>query len=159
MTSEQQVSATTTPDHPTRVPQSRTRFSARQTLAAVGIAAVIAAFGAAAIYAATDVDSHNMGTHGPGPAGMRGPAPAAALHGEFVVPDGHGGYTTELTQTGVVTAVSGGSVTAKSEDGFTQTYAIPPGTPAANSQPAPNDTVTIRATLQDGTATATAVTQ
>jgi hypothetical protein len=88
-----------------------------------------------------------------GPGGPDGPG--AALHGEFVVPDGNGGYRTELTQTGVLAAVSARSITAKSDDGFTQTYVLDGRT--ANAQPAVNDTVTIRATLANGTATATVV--
>jgi hypothetical protein len=170
VTSEQSASATTTEDHTEAVPHSGTGFSIRQTLVALGIAAIVAAVGSAAIYAASDAGSHNMGpgpgVHGPGPggwgggrAGPGGPAPAGALHGEFVVPDRDGGYTTEVTQTGVVTAVSNGSLTARSQDGFTQTYVTTPGSPAANSQPAANDTVTIQATLQNGTATATSVTR
>jgi hypothetical protein len=47
-----------------------------------------------------------------------------SLHGEFVVPDGAGGYTTELTQTGTLTAVSPTSITVRSEDGYSQTYVI-----------------------------------
>jgi hypothetical protein len=133
----------------------------RQTLVAVGVAVVIAALGGAAIYAATSGGS-NTGIHGPGPGGpgrWGGPAgpggPGAALHGEFVVPDGNGGYRTELTQTGVVTAVSGGSITAESADGFTQTYVLDGRAPS--TQPEVNDMVTIRATLANGTATATVV--
>ena len=60
---------------------------------------------------------------------MGGPGPAAvgatSLHGEFVVPDGAGGYTTVVTQTGAVTAISPTSITVRSEDGFSQTYVIP----------------------------------
>ena len=48
-----------------------------------------------------------------------------SLHGEFVVPDGAGGYNTVLTQTGTVTAISPTSITVRSEDGFSQTYVIP----------------------------------
>ncbi|MBV9089503.1 MAG: hypothetical protein JO044_06290 [Mycobacteriaceae bacterium] len=135
--------------------------SVRHTIGAVTIAAIIAGFGGAAIYAATDAASGPGGWGRPGPGGIHdaggggGPgsqAPAAALHGQFVVTDGHGGYATELTQTGVVTAVSDGSLTAKSADGFTQTYAVTPGT-----APAVNEMVTIRGTLRDGSPTATAV--
>jgi hypothetical protein len=159
-------------------PQPRGGRSLRQTLSAVGIAAVIAGFGGAAIYAATSGGSNNAGPgmHGPGPGGMGGHpgmGPPAPLHGEFVVPGGNVGYTTELTQTGTLTAVSDGSMTARSTDGFSQTYVIAPdGT--ANSQLAVNDlavndlavndlavndTVTIRATLVNGTATVTTVAQ
>jgi hypothetical protein len=38
------------------------------------------------------------------------------------VADDNGGYTTVLIQTGVLTAASDASITAKSADGFTQTY-------------------------------------
>ena len=50
--------------------------------------------------------------------------PGGALHGEFVVPDGSGGYRTMLTQRGTATKVSDSSITVRSEDGFTATYAI-----------------------------------
>ena len=93
----------------------------RETAAAVGVGGVIAGLGGTAIYAATDGGSTTMGggTHpgfapggpggpgsaarpggpaGPAPGGMAGPGPhaagAAPLHGEFVVPDANGGYTT-----------------------------------------------------------------
>jgi hypothetical protein len=155
---------------------ANTRWSTRQTLAAVGIAAVIAALGGAAIFAATSTESHAMGPGGRGPgqwggpdggpggpggpgAGRPGgpgdPGHAAPLHGEFVVSDGNGGYTTELTQNGVVTAVSDTSITAKSTDGFTQTYVLQTG--AAKGQVAVNDTVNIQATKAGGQPTATTV--
>ena len=46
------------------------------------------------------------------------------IHGEFVVPDGNGGYRTMATQIGDVTAVSSSSITVKSEDGFSKTYSV-----------------------------------
>jgi len=121
------------PDEPARgAPRPHRGWSSRQTLAAVGVAAVIAAFGGAAIYAATSGGSNDMGRGwhggGPGGSGFGGPgagapggwrAPAGTLHGEVVVPDGNGAYTTVLTQTGVLSAVSDTSITAKSADGFT----------------------------------------
>ncbi|NUW40225.1 hypothetical protein [Nonomuraea rhodomycinica] len=55
---------------------------------------------------------HRMGFGGP------------ALHGEFVVPDGEGTYTTVATQYGDVTAVDQDSVTVKSEDGYTKEYTV-----------------------------------
>jgi hypothetical protein len=151
------------PDEPAwGAPRPHRGWSSRQTLAAVGVAAVIAAFGGAAIFAATSGGSNGMsrGWHGPGPGGPgRWSAPAAALHGEFVVPDGNGAYTTVLTQTGVLTAVSDTSITANSADGFTQIYTIAPGSRAANTQLAVNDTVTIRANVTNNAATATTVTE
>jgi hypothetical protein len=138
----------------------------RGTLAAVGVAAVIAGFGGTAIYAATGSDAHFMGMHGPqsprrpdGPGGPGGPGgldpfhnagsnasadPAAALHGEFVVSDGKGGYTTALSQTGTVTAIDPKSVTARSADGYVQTYVIPSAATAADF--AVDDQVIIKAT-------------
>jgi hypothetical protein len=102
---------------------SPSRWGWRETAAAVAVAAVIAALGGAAVYAATAGNSHSFGgphpAFGPGagmPGGPGGPAgpgsqrgaiggtgPAAldatSVHGEFVEPDGAGRYTTVLTQT------------------------------------------------------------
>ena len=47
-----------------------------------------------------------------------------ALHGEFVVKKEGGAYQTVATQRGEVTAVSKDSITVKSEDGYSRTYAI-----------------------------------
>ena len=156
------------PDEPVRGgPQPHRGWSGRQLLAAVGVAAAVATVGGAAIYAATTGGSNDLGHgwHGPSPGGPgpggpgRWSAPAAALHGEFVAPDGNGAYTTVLTQTGVLTAVSDTSITAKSADGFTQIYTIAPGSRAANTALAVNDTVTIRANVANNAATATTVTE
>ena len=49
---------------------------------------------------------------------------AGALHGELVVPDGNGGYKTVVVQRGKTTSVSDTAITVKSDDGFTQTYAV-----------------------------------
>jgi hypothetical protein len=46
------------------------------------------------------------------------------LHGEAVLAKPGGGYETVAFQRGTVTAVSAGSITVKSTDGFTQTYVI-----------------------------------
>lgn len=63
--------------------------------------------------------------HGPGMMGRMGRmGPMGGLHGEFVGRDGSGGFQTYLTQSGEVTAVGAGSVTVKSEDGYTHTYAV-----------------------------------
>jgi hypothetical protein len=171
MNSDTASSATPTPDAPDEpvrgAPPARRGWPRGQTLAAVGVAAAIAAFGGAAIYAATGL---GPGIHagpgavrwggprstedpGRGPDGWRGPA--VPLHGEFVVADQNGGYVTELIQTGVLTAASDTSITARSADGFTQTYAL--GSHAANTALEPDATVTVHATLVDGTATATMV--
>lgn len=145
------------------------RWGLRETAAAVAVAAVIAALGGAAIYAATETNSHAFGApHQPfGPAGggmpggqrgaIGGPGPAAmappSLHGEFVVSSGAGGYATELTQTGTVTAISATSITVRSEDGYSQTYVIPAG--SAGAPFAVDDQVVVHATRDGQTATVT----
>jgi hypothetical protein len=50
--------------------------------------------------------------------------PGFALHGSFVVPDGSGGYRTLLTQRGTASKISDTAITVRSEDGFSQTYAV-----------------------------------
>jgi len=150
------------------------RWGMRETAAAIAVAAVIAALGGAAIYAATEGNSHPFGgSHQPfGPGGMQqgprgpgaqrgaigGPGPDAAgetsLHGEFVVPDG-GGYSTVLTQTGTVTAISPTSITVRSDDGYNQTYVIPPTAGNTGAPFAVNDQVVVRATRNGQTATVT----
>ena len=149
------------------------RWGWRESAAAVAVAAVIAALGGAAIYAATEGSSHSFGAphqaFGPGGGmpggpggqhgGMGGPGPAAvgatSLHGEFVVPDGAGGYTTVLTQTGTVTAISPTSITVRSEDGYSQTYVIPNTAGNAGAPFAVDDQVVVRATRNGQTATVT----
>jgi hypothetical protein len=104
------------------------------------------------------------GAGGPaGPGGPRGafdgPAPAAvgaaSLHGEFVVPDGAGGYATVLTQSGAVTAISPTSITVRSDDGYTQTYVIPSTAGNAGAPFAVDDRIVVRATRDGQTATVT----
>lgn len=116
------------------------RWGRRETVAAVGVAVVIAGFGGVAIYAATDDGSAVGGGPHPafGPGAMRGAPPdgmadqdadamtTPPLHGEFVVSDANGGYTTVLTHTGTVTAVSAASIPVRSDDGYKQTYMIQP---------------------------------
>lgn len=57
---------------------------------------------------------HMKGMHGPG----------MGIHGEFTTRAPGGGYQTIATQTGEVTEVSRTSVTVRSEDGFSRTYAV-----------------------------------
>jgi hypothetical protein len=137
------------------------RWGLRETVAAVGVAAVIAALGGAAIYAATDGSSQSFGAprpaFGSGGGMPNGPGvPPTSLHGEFVVPDGAGGFTTELTQTGTVTAISPTSITVRSEDGNSQTYAIPKAG-NANAPFAVDERVVVRATRNGQTATVTTI--
>jgi hypothetical protein len=144
-------------------PSEPAHWSLNKTLAAVGIAVVLAGAGAAVIYAAagTTQQGGGPGFGGPPPGGPGGfgggPAAADALHGQFVVPDGRGGYATELTQTGVVTEISDTSITARSEDGFTQTYVVTTDTRQGRTEVEAGDTATIRGVTADGTNTATVI--
>lgn len=61
--------------------------------------------------------------HGRGGMGF-GMGLGQALHGSGVVAKQGGGYQTVDMQRGVVTAVSSDSITVKSEDGFSATYAV-----------------------------------
>lgn len=130
-------------------------MSIRPTVAAVGIAAAIAGLGGAAVYAATD--TQGPGRHGP-PNAEGGPPPwmggpgmdgqshdrpdPATIHSEAVLSEG-GGYRTTLFQTGTITDLSATSVTVRSNDGFTQSYALPV---AVKPLYEVNDRVLIRAT-------------
>jgi hypothetical protein len=97
--------------------------------------------------------------------GIRGLGPAAgpAIHGENTVPDGKGGYQTIDDQTGTVSAVSTTSITVKSADGFTKSYTVTADTVVdakrdGISSIKTGDTVYLSATVTNGTATATSVT-
>jgi hypothetical protein len=57
--------------------------------------------------------------HG-GPLGFGG----GILHGEFVVPKADGTFQTVHVQRGAVTAVSSTSISVKSDDGFSKSYAV-----------------------------------
>lgn len=137
-----------------------TTWSTRTTVAAVGIAAALAAVGGVVVYAATggSGDGHAGGPPGWGGGGPGGPGGSQrSLHGENVVSDGKGGFSTELTQTGDVTAVTDTSVTVRSQDGYSHTYVLNTDT---RKPPQPLQTgtqVSIRATEQGGAATATMV--
>ena len=63
---------------------------------------------------------HDHGPMGFGP-GLGGPG---VLHGVFTTVAPGGGYQTIATQDGTVTAVSSSSVTVKSDDGYSKTYAV-----------------------------------
>lgn len=148
----------------------------RVTLAAVGVAALIGGLGGGAVYAATDGGGRGggfgpgfgPGDFGPPPGGGpfagqiragsgHGSVDPATVHGEFVVPDGHGGFQTDIVQVGTVTAVSPTSITARSDDGYTATYVIPP-TAAGSAVPfGVNAKVSIRATRTGATQTVTTI--
>ncbi|MGW4586081.1 hypothetical protein [Amycolatopsis thermoflava] len=145
------------------------KWSARKTVAAVAIAVGVASAGGVAIYAASgSPDSSAIGQGGPGggmgmPGGGSASAMMNALHGEYVVADGNGGYTTELMQIGTVTEVSATSLTAKSDDGYTKTYTIDSDTAVGDnadlSSIATGDTVTVVASVSGDTATADTLTE
>ena len=124
----------------------------RGTAAAIGVAALVAGVGGAAIYAATGSDAHTIGA--PSHQGS-GATDEYAVHGESVVSDGNGGFTTVLSQTGTITAISATSVSARSTDGYTHTYVIP--ATAAGPPFGVGDQVTIRATRVGTVATVTAI--
>jgi hypothetical protein len=89
--------------------------------------------------------------------GMFGFGPS--LHGEFTVEKEDGGYQTVATQTGEVTAVSTDSITVKSEDGYSRTYAVTEDTMVNAARDGigdikNGDTVHVMATVADGKATA-----
>lgn len=151
-----------------RTEQPKRKWSAKKLAVAVAIAVGIAGAGTAAVYAASGSTDSSTTQQGPGgtgggPSGGMGGGPGGgltseALHGEYVVSDGSGGYTTELLQNGEVTAVSDTSITAKSEDGYTKTYTIDSDTVVGNgstdlSSIETGDDVTIVATVSGDTAT------
>lgn len=125
---ENTAAAPSTSDWGAQSPSSKKpRSGRRKALGAGAAAAVLAVGGGAAIWAAdssADADTESAapgggtGMGGPGGSGSR------ALHGEFVVSDGNGGYTTQLTQTGKVTELSATSLTAVSDDGYSKVYTI-----------------------------------
>ncbi len=134
-----------------------TTWSTRTTLVAVGIAAALAVLGGVVVYASTG-GGHDTGGNMGGPPGWGGPGGfERTVHGENVVSDGEGGFTTELTQTGEVTAASATSITVRSEDGYSQTYVLDTTTRQPSEALHNGARVSVRATDVDGAATATAV--
>jgi hypothetical protein len=119
----------------------------RRRLAAIAVlAAVLLVGGIGVAVAQTGGSSTTIpspSSSGPGPRGPRGPGgpggpggrfkggpgpgfggPRGAIHGEFVAPDGSGGYRTVDMQMGDVTSVSSDSISVKSVDGFSKTYSV-----------------------------------
>ncbi|MEV7093700.1 hypothetical protein AB0M80_12775 [Amycolatopsis sp. NPDC051045] len=147
-------------------------WSGKKTAIAAGIAVVIAAGGGAAIWAGTSsADNSAQGPGGPGggqfrgqgmPGGGFGGGVAAlreALHGDFVVANGSGGYTTERLQTGDVTELSATSVTLTSKDGYKQTYTINSSTQKTGDVKTGDTNVTVVAKVEGQAATATSLGQ
>lgn len=102
---------------------------------------------------------------GRGPGGRHGGpslGPRGAVHGEFVVPNGSGGFRTVQMQRGVVTAVSATSLTVKSADGYTKTYLVTKDTVVNAGRDGiatvtKDERVGILASVAGGTSTATAI--
>ncbi|MFF2314690.1 hypothetical protein ACFVTE_00285 [Arthrobacter sp. NPDC058097] len=63
------------------------------------------------------------GDFAPNGLGGMGSGVSAAVHSEYIVEE-NGEYVTKVAQLGTVSAVSSGSVTVKSADGFTRTYTL-----------------------------------
>jgi hypothetical protein len=97
---------------------------------------------------------------GGGPGGKFGHGgPKGAIHGEFVTPDGSGGYRTVDVQTGEATAVSSDSITVKSADGFSKTYSVDENTVVNSGRDGigsvkKGDTVRVDAVVSGGKAAA-----
>lgn len=110
----------------------------RSVVLAGGIVVALSGAGAAAVWAGTAQSATPLSSpttpaaQPPGGSPAEGQAReknrAVPLHGENVVKKGDGGFETRLTQQGAVEAVSSVSITVRSEDGFSQTYAINAGT-------------------------------
>ena len=95
------------------------------------VAAAVAGVGGAAIAAATAGGHYGLATnqhgpsHAPQPSDQRAlDVPPDALHGEYVESEGGGRFVTRVVQTGRLTAISSTAATARSEDGFSQSYVI-----------------------------------
>lgn len=125
----------------------------RKVLLAGVVTLALTGTGVAIAWSATDPPSPSPSASAPGKSdkapGQEKPAKAQRpqhLHSESVVKKADGTFETVLTQQGTVDAVSETSVTVKSEDGFTQTYAVNGETkiikfpaPAADGSPATGD--------------------
>ncbi|MBB6403490.1 hypothetical protein HNP00_000789 [Arthrobacter sp. AZCC_0090] len=115
----------------------------RKALIAGGIAVVLSGGGVAAVWAAGQIIPSYVGaaptsTASPGTTAPATPSPGNAkhfpvlprgfagpgIHGEFTVKNKDGTFTTMVTQRGTVQSVSAANISVKSDDGFTQSYAI-----------------------------------
>ena len=115
--------------------------SPKAAMAGAIVAVALASAGITAGIMAATGGTATATTAGPGGGqgqGLGRGAQAAAsgvtseLHGTYVVAGGNGTYTTELSQTGTVSAVSASSITVKSADGFSKTYVISSATSVDN---------------------------
>jgi hypothetical protein len=138
-------------------------WSTRTTLLAAVIAAVLAVGAGLVVYATWDLSGDDAahtdaapGFDGPGGAGGPGGS-GRTLHAESVVSDGKGGFRTELTQTGNITAASDASITVRSADGYSHTYVVGTDTRRPRQPLQSGQEITVRATQANGASDATAV--
>jgi hypothetical protein len=106
----------------------------RRTMLAGAVALALTGTGAAFAWAARDSASQPPSQSSSPPPGKSGEAPGQDkpdktqrpqhLHGESVVKKADGTFQTILEQRGTVEAVSDTSITVKSEDGYSRTYAV-----------------------------------
>lgn len=103
----------------------------RKALTAGGIAVALTGGGAATVWAGTQPSpSPSSASATPSPSdSASGEAKSAdgrgqQIHGEHVIKNQDGTFRTVITQAGTIDSVSASDVTVKSEDGFTQRYAI-----------------------------------
>ena len=104
-----------------------------------------------------------FGGFGGFPFGGFGMGSGGLVHGQFTEPKSGGGYQTVDVQNGTVSAVSASSVTVKSADGFSATYAVTSSTvvdakAAGIGSVKKGDTIFVTATVSGGAATAANIT-
>lgn len=157
----------------------RRRFPRSLLLAATTALVVVTGAGVATANALSTPPSETP-TPSASPTGTGSPSPSQApsgkdrarswyhrlgmgIHGEFVVPDGNGGYRTVASQYGEITAVGQDAFTVRSEDGYTREYKVDAGTrvnrdgDAGISALRTGQKVRVVAQVEDGTATARSV--
>jgi hypothetical protein len=122
------------------------RWGLRETAAAVGVATVIAAFGGAAIYAATEGSSNSFGAPhqavGPGggkPGGPGGPGGQHGAIGGYVIPNtaGNAGSPFAVDDHVVLRATQNGQTATVTNIGNAQ-QGVPLGPPGAPGGPPPH---------------------
>ena len=152
-------------------------------VAAIGILAAVLLVGGIGVALAQDTGSSSTTTpstsvpgqpktpgegprfKGGGPGGKLGhggPGPMGAIRGEFVTPDGSGGYRTVAMQTGEATAVSSDSITVKSADNVSRTYSVDQNTVVNSGRDGianvkKGDTVRVDAVVTSGKAAARSI--
>jgi hypothetical protein len=118
----------------------------RKALLAGAVALALTGTGVAIAWSASDPPSPSPSASPSAPAKKDKSDRPQHVHSESVVKKADGTFETELSQQGTVEAVSATSITVKSEDGFTQNYAVNAETriikfpaPKADGAPATGD--------------------